>query len=81
MLEQKTTLHKKDLTRKLHCDKKIKKSERIAGEVSTISGRLALSTTSNNALSLKIRVPKRNLDQNYVADSRPVIPRLPQATT
>ena len=61
LLEQKITNHRGDLIRKNLGSKKIKRNEKPADDVSVISsGRSCISTTSNLAQALKIRIPKRN---------------------
>ena len=60
-LEQKIQKHKRDLIRKNTGDKKIKRNKRQTDDVSVVSsGRSCISTASNLARSLKMRIPKRN---------------------
>ena len=60
-LEQKLQKHKRDLIRKNTGDKKIKRNKRQTDDVSVVSsGRSRISTASNIARSLKMRIPKRN---------------------
>ena len=71
-LEQKIQLHKKDLIRKNTGDKKIKRNKRQADDVSIVSsGRSCISTTSNIARSLKMRIPKRNPKYDTAFLNRP----------
>ena len=71
-LEQKIQLHKKDLIRKNTGDKKIKRDKRQADDVSIVSsGRSCISTTSNIARSLKMRIPKRNPKYDTAFLNRP----------
>ena len=59
--EQKIHKHKRDLIRKSTGDKKIKRNRKQADDVSVISsGRSCMSSASNVARSLKMRIPKRN---------------------
>ena len=60
-LEQKIQQHKRDLFRKNTGEKKIKRNRTQTDDASVVSsGRSCISTASNIARSLKMRVPKRN---------------------
>ena len=59
ILEQKIQQHKRDLFRKNTGEKKIKRNRKQTDDVSVVSsGRSCISTASNVARSLKMRVPK-----------------------
>ena len=59
-LEQKIQQHKGDLFRKNTGEKKIKRNKKQTDDVSVVSsGRSCISTASNIARSLKMRVPKK----------------------
>ena len=60
-IEHKIYKHKRDLIRKNTGDKKIKRNRRQSDDVSVVSsGRSCISSASNIARSLKMRIPKRN---------------------
>ena len=63
-IEQKINKHRRDLIRKNPVDKKIKRNRKQADDVSVVSsGRSCISSASNVARSLKMRIPKRNPKQ------------------
>ena len=71
-LEQKIQKHKRDLIRKNTGDKKIKRNRRQTDDVSVVSsGRSCISTASNIARSLKMRIPKRNPKHDEAFLNRP----------
>ena len=60
-IEQKINKHRRDLIRKNTGDKKIKRNRKQADDISVVSsGRSCISSASNVAHSLKMRIPKRN---------------------
>ena len=72
ILEQKIQKHKRDLIRKNTGDKKIKRNRRQTDDVSVVSsGRSCISTASNIARSLKMRIPKRNPKHDEAFLNRP----------
>ena len=71
-LEQKIQQHKQDLFRKNTGEKKIKRNRRQTDDVSVVSsGRSCISTASNVARSLKMRIPKRNPKYDEAFQNRP----------
>ena len=88
-IEQKIQKHKRDLIRKNTGDKKIKRNRRQADDVSIVSsGRSCISSASNIARSLKMRIPKRNPKHDEAFLNRPDLtqilqfsPIAPQLTT
>ena len=71
-LEQKVQQHKRDLFRKNTGEKKIKRNRKQTDDVSVVSsGRSCISTASNIARSLKMRVPKRNPKYDEAFQNRP----------
>ena len=71
-LEQKIQQHKQDLFRKNTGEKKIKRNRRQTDDVSVVSsGRSRISTTSDVARSLKMRIPKRNPKYDEAFQNRP----------
>ena len=71
-LEQKIQKHKRDLIRKNTGDKKIKRNRRQTDDVSVVSsGRSCISTASNIARSLKMRIPERNPKHDEAFLNRP----------
>ena len=70
--EQKTNKHRRDLIRKNTGDKKIKRNRKQADDVSVVSsGRSCISSASNVACSLKMRIPKRNPKHDDAFINRP----------
>ena len=88
-LEHKIYKHKRDLIRKNTGDKKIKRNRRQSDDVSVVSsGRSCISSASNIARSLKMRIPKRNPKHDEAFLNRPDLtqilrfsPIAPQLTT
>ena len=89
--EQKIHKHKGDLIRKNTGDKKIKRNRKQADDVSVVSsGRSCISSASNVARSLKMRIPKRNPKHDEAFINRtdltqnlqlsPIAPIAPQLT-
>ena len=71
-LEQKIQQHKRDLFRKNTGEKKIKRNRKQTDDVSVVSsGQSCISTASNIARSLKMRVPKRNPKYDEAFQNRP----------
>ena len=71
-IEHKIYKHKRDLIRKNTGDKKIKRNRRQSDDVSVVSsGRSCISSASNRARSLKMRIPKRNPKHDEAFLSRP----------
>ena len=71
-LEQKISNHKKDLLRKDLGSKKIKRFKKRSDVVKVISsGRSCISTASNAARTLKMRIPKRNPKYEEAFKNRP----------
>ena len=71
-LEQKIVKHKKDLIRKDSGSKKIKRNRKQTDDVSVISsGRSCISTSSNVARALKMRIPKCNPKHDNLFINRP----------
>ena len=71
-LEQKIQQHKRDLFRKNTGEKMIKRNRKNTDDVSVISSaRSCISTASNVARSLKMRVPKRNPKYDEAFKNRP----------
>ena len=71
-LEQKIQKHKRALIRKNTGDKKIKRNKRQTDDVSVVSsGRSCISTASNIARLLKMRIPKRNPKHDEAFLNRP----------
>ena len=90
-IEQKIYKHKRDLIRKNTGDKKIKRNRKQADDVSVVSsGRSCISSESNVARSLKMRIPKRNPkpdeafknwpDLTQILQLSPIVPIAPQST-
>ena len=72
MIEQKINKHRRDLIRKNTGDKKIKRNRKQADDISVVSsGRSCISSASNVARSLKMRIPKRNPKQDEAFINRP----------
>ena len=64
--------HKRDVIRKNTGDKKIKRNRRQSDDVSVVSsGRSCISSASNIARSLKMRIPKRNPKHDEAFLNRP----------
>ena len=88
-IEHKIYKHKRDLIRKNTGDKKIKRNRRQSDDVSVVSsGRSCISSASNIARSLKMRIPKRNPKHDEAFLNRPDLtqilrfsPIAPQLTT
>ena len=71
-LEQKIQQHKRDLFRKNTGEKKMKRNRKNTDDVSVVSSaRSCISTASNVARSLKMRVPKRNPKYDEAFQNRP----------
>ena len=71
-LEQMIVNHRKDLLRKNLCSKKIKRNKRQTDDVSVISsGRSCVSTSSNVARALRMRIPKLNPKHDDAFANRP----------
>ena len=71
-IEHKIYKHKSDLIRKNTGDKKIKRNRRQSDDVSVVSsGRSCISSASNIARSLKMRIPKRNPKHDKAFLNRP----------
>ena len=71
-IEQKINKHRRDLIRKTTGDKKIKRKRKQADEVSVLSsGRSCISSASNVARSVKMRISKRNPKHNDAFINRP----------
>ena len=71
-IEHKIYKHKRDLIRKNTGDKKIKRNRRQSDDVSVVSsGRSCISSASNIARSLKMRIPKRNPKHDEAFLNRP----------
>ena len=71
-VEQKIIKHRRDLVKKNLGDKKIKRNKKPADDISVVSsGRSCISTASNVACPLKIRIPKRNPKHDDAFASRP----------
>ena len=71
-IEQKINKHRRDLIRKNTGDKKIKRNRKQADDISVISsGRSCISSASNEARSLKMRIPKRNPKHDEAFINRP----------
>ena len=71
-IEQKINKHRRDLIRKNSGDKKIKRKGKQADDISQISsGRSSISSASNVARSLKMRIPKRNPKHDEAFINRP----------
>ena len=71
-VEQKIVKHRRDLVRKNLGDKKIKRNKNQADNISVVSsGRSCISTASNVAHSLKMRIPKRNPKHDDAFANRP----------
>ena len=65
-LEQKNTNHRKYLVCKNLDSKKIKRNKRQSDDATVISsGRSCISTSSNVARALRMRIPKRNPTHDY----------------
>ena len=88
-IEHKIYKHKRDLIRKNTGNKKIKRNRRQSDDVSVVSsGRSCISSASNIARSLKMRIPKRNPKHDEAFLNRPDLtqilrfsPIAPQLTT
>ena len=71
-VEQKILKHRRDLVRKNLGDKKIKRNKKNADDISVVSSlRSCISTASNVARSLKMRIPKRNPQHDDAFANRP----------
>ena len=71
-IEQKIYKHKRDLIRKNTGVKKIKRNRKQSDDVSVVSSsRSCISSASNVARSLKMRIPKRNPKQDEAFVNRP----------
>ena len=71
-VEQKINKHRRDLIRKNIGDKKIKKNRKQADDINVVSsGRSYVSSASNVARCLKMRIPKRNPENDKVFINRP----------
>ena len=71
-IKQKFHKHKRDLIRKSTADKKIKRNRKQANDVIVISsGSSCISSASNVAQSLKMRIPKRNPKHDEAFINRP----------
>ena len=90
-IEQKIYKHKRDLIRKNTGDKKINRNRKQSDDVSVVSsGRSCISSASNIARSLKMRIPKRNPkhdeaffnrpDLTQILQLSPISPYAPQST-
>ena len=78
-IEQRIHKHKRDLIRKSTGDKKIKRNRKQADDVSVISsGRSCISSASNVARSLKLRIPKRNPKHDEAFFNRPDLTQILQ---
>ena len=78
-IEQKIPKHKRDLTRKNTVDKKLKRNRKQADDVSVVSsGRSCISSASNIARSLKMRIPKRNPKHDEAFINRPDLTQILQ---
>ena len=72
LIEQKIKEHRRGLVRKNTGDKKIKRNKKQSDDISVVSsGRSCISTASNGARSLKMRVPKRNRKHDEAFVNRP----------
>ena len=91
-LKQKIQQHKRDLFRKNTGEKKIKRNRKQTDDVSVVSsGRSCISTASNIARSLKMRVPKRNpkydeafqnrTDLTQILNFSPITPQVASSDT
>ena len=75
-IEHKIYKNKRDLIRKNTGDKKIKRNRRQSDDVSVVSsGRSCISSASNIARSLKMRIPKRNPKHDEAFLNRPDLHR------
>ena len=80
-IEQKIYKHKRDLIRRNTRDKKIKRNRNQADDVSVISsGRSCISSASNVARSLKMRIPKRNPKHDEAFINRPDLSQILQSS-
>ena len=71
-VEKKIVKHRRDLVRKNTGDKKIKRNKKQVNDISVVSsGRFCISTASNIARSLKMRIPKRNPKHDDEIINRP----------
>ena len=71
-VEKKIMKHRRALVRKNTGDKKIKRNKKQADDISVVSsGRSCISTASNVASSLKMRIPKRNPKHDDAFANRP----------
>ena len=78
-IEQKKYKHKRDLIRKNTGDKKIKRNRKQSDDVSAVSsGRSCISSASNVARSLKMRIPKRNPNNDEAFIKRPDLTQILQ---
>ena len=78
-IEQKIHKHKRDLIRKNTGEKKTKRSRKQAYDVSVVSsGRSCISSVSNVARSLKMRIPKRNPEHDEALINRPDLTQILQ---
>ena len=68
-LEQKITNHRKDLVRKNLGSKKFKRNKRQSDDVIVISS--VISTSTNVARALRLRIPKRNPKHDDAVINRP----------
>ena len=80
-VEQKIVNHRRDLVRKNLVDKKIKRNKKQADDIIVVSsGRSCISTASNVARSLKIKIPKRNPKHDEAFANRPDLTQILQST-
>ena len=78
-IEQKIHKHKRELIRKNTGDKKIKRDRKQADDVSVVSsGRSRICSASNDATSLKMRLPKRNPKHDEAFINRPDLTQILQ---
>ena len=78
-IEQKIYKHERDLIRKNTGDKKIKRNRKQSDDVSVVSsGRSCISSASNVARSLKMRIPKRNPKHDEAFINRPDLTQILQ---
>ena len=78
-IEQKIYKHRRDLIRKDTGDKIIKRNRKQADDVSVISsGRSCISSASNVARSLKMRIPKKNPKHDESFINRPDLTQILQ---
>ena len=78
-IEQKIYEHKRDRIRKNTGDKKIKRNRKQSDDVSVVSsGRSCISSASNVARSLKMRIPKRNPKHDEPFINRPDLTQILQ---